>query len=100
MKKSAINPINKKGNKCFQNAVTIALNHEELKKDPQRITKVKPFINKYKWEGINFPYEKDDWINVEKNNVTTALNLFAKKEKIYPTYVSKNNSNRENKFSF
>ena len=48
MKKTAINPISKKGNKCFQNAVTIALNHEELKKDPQRITKVKPFINKYK----------------------------------------------------
>ena len=30
------------------------------KKDPQRITKVKPFINKYNWEGIHFPSEKDD----------------------------------------
>ena len=28
---AAINPINKKGNKCFQNAVTVALNHEEIK---------------------------------------------------------------------
>ena len=32
----------------------------------------------------------------EKNNVTIALNIsYAKKEKIYPAYVSKHNSNRE-----
>ena len=31
-----------------------------------------------------------------RNNVTTALNvLYVKKEKIYPAYVSKNNSNRK-----
>ena len=33
---------------------------------------------------------------IEKNNVTIALNvLYAKKEKLYPAYVSKPNSNRE-----
>ena len=43
---------------------------------------MKPFINKYKWEGINLPSEKGDWKNFEKNNVTIVLNvLFAKKEK-------------------
>ena len=32
----------------------------------------------------------------EKKNVAIALNfLYAKKEKMYPSYVSKNNSNRE-----
>ena len=36
------------------------LNHEEIKKDLQRIGKVKPFINKYNWEEMNFPSEKDD----------------------------------------
>ena len=36
------------------------LNHEEIKKDPKRITCTKPFINKYKWEGINNPSEKVD----------------------------------------
>ena len=42
-KKGTINPINKK-DKCFQFAVTVVvLNHEEIKKDPQRITKIKPF---------------------------------------------------------
>ena len=60
--KAAINPINKKDNKCFQYAVTIALNYEEIKKDPQEITKMKPFINKYNLEGLDIPpIEKDDW---------------------------------------
>ena len=48
-----INSINKKDNKCFQYTVTVALNHEEIKKYLQRITKIKPFINKYNWERIN-----------------------------------------------
>ena len=37
----------KKGNKCFQYSVTVVLNLEEIKKDLQRITKIKAFINKY-----------------------------------------------------
>ena len=95
-KNATMNPINKKDNKCFQYAVTVALNHEEIKKDPQRITKIKPFINKCKWEGINFSSEKDDWKRLEENYATIALNvLYAKKEKIYSAYVSKHNSNRE-----
>ena len=54
------------------------------KKNPQRITKTKPFMNTYNWEGINYSSEKDDWKKFEKNNVTIAINvLYAKKEKIY-----------------
>ena len=59
-KKATINSINKKDNECFQYAITVTLNHEQIKKDPQKITKFKPFINKYNWQGINFPSEKDD----------------------------------------
>ena len=33
-KKATTNPINKKHNKCFQYAVTVPLNHEEINKDP------------------------------------------------------------------
>ena len=55
---------------------------KKQKKHPQRITKIKPLINKYNWEGINFPSEKDDWKTFEKNNVTIAFNvLYAKKER-------------------
>ena len=39
------NPINEKDSKCFPHAVTVVLNHEEIKKDQQRITKIKSFIN-------------------------------------------------------
>ena len=46
-KKTTINPINKKDNKSFQYAATVVLSYEEIKKDPQRITKIKHFIN---WE--------------------------------------------------
>ena len=60
-KKATINPINKKDNECFQNGVIAVLNHEEIKKDPQRITNIKPFINKYNWKGIYYPSEKNDW---------------------------------------
>ena len=34
-------PIYKKDNKCFQYAVTVAFNYEEIKKDPKRIAKIK-----------------------------------------------------------
>ena len=42
-KKSTINPKNN-DYKCFQYAVTLALNLDKIKKDPQRISKTKPFI--------------------------------------------------------
>ena len=53
----------------------------------------------YNLEGINYPSEKDDWKNVEKNNLTIAVNmLYARKdEKICPANVSKLNSKRKNK---
>ena len=90
-KKATINPINKKDNKYFQYAITVALNHEEIGKHPERITKIKPFINKYNWEGINYPSEKEDWKKIDKNNLTIALNvLYAKKEKnILPMFQNK-----------
>ena len=65
-KKATINPINKKGNKCFQYTITVKLNHEETKKSSQRITKIKLFINECRWERISFPSEKDDWKIFEK----------------------------------
>ena len=65
-KKATINSINKKDNKYFKYAVTVALNHEEIRKDHQGITKIKPFISTYNWEGINFPSENDYWKNLRK----------------------------------
>ena len=53
-KKPTINPKNN-DDKCFQYAVTLALNLDKIKKDPQRVSKIKPFIEKYNWEDIDFP---------------------------------------------
>ena len=75
---------------------TVALNPEEIKSDPQRISKIKPFINKYKWNGIKYLSKIDDWKMFEKNNLTIALSSFYIKEiEIHPTYISKHNSTRE-----
>ena len=53
---------NKKINyKCFQYAVTLALNLGKIKRDPQRVSKIKPFIEKYNWEDIDFPATSKDW---------------------------------------
>ena len=51
-KKATMNPINKKYHKCFQYPVTVALIHEKIWGYPERITKIKPFINKYNCEEI------------------------------------------------
>ena len=45
---------------------------------------------------MHLPSEKDNWKKCDKNIVTIALNvLYAKKEKIYPVFVSKHNSKNE-----
>ena len=50
---------------------------------------MKPFINKYNRQEINFPSAKNDWKKFRKKNPTIALTvLHAKKEKIYSAYVS------------
>ena len=45
-KKSTKNPKNN-DYKCFQYAVTLALNLDKVNKHPQRISKIKPFIEQY-----------------------------------------------------
>ena len=84
--------------KWFQYAATVALNYEEIKWNPERVSNIKPFINKYNWKGINYPSKIDDWKTFEKNNLTIALNiLYIKEKEICPAYISKNNSNCEKK---
>ena len=47
-KKATINP--KNDDKCFQYALAVALNYQSIKKDPQRISKIKHFIDQYNWK--------------------------------------------------
>ena len=46
-KRTTINPKNKKDDNCFNYALTLALNHQNIEKDHQKISKIKPFINQH-----------------------------------------------------
>ena len=63
------------GDNSFQNALDDALNYQIIETHPERISKLKPFINKYNWEGIEFPAGPKDWKKFERNNKTIALNI-------------------------
>ena len=73
-KKCCINQKNP-DNKCFQYAATLALNFNNINRDPQRTSKIKPFINNYNWKDIDFPAAKKDWNKFEINNKNVALNI-------------------------
>ena len=55
--------INRKSedNKCFQYSITVTLNNQNIESHPERISNIKPFINQYNWEGIDFPAGIKDW---------------------------------------
>ena len=44
-KRATINPENKKDDNCFQYALTVALNHQNIENNAQRISNIKPFIS-------------------------------------------------------
>ena len=53
-KRAIINPKHE-DNKCFQDSITVALNHQSIESHPERISNIKPFIDQYNWESIEFP---------------------------------------------
>ena len=90
-KKAIINQKNE-DDKCLQYAATVALNYKEIESHPERVSNIKPFMNKYNQEGINYPSKTDDWKTFEKNNPTLALNILDVKEKEkLPAGISKHN---------
>ena len=75
------------------------MNYEKIKKDPQRISNIKPFIDQYNWKEIDFPSHGKGWKKFESNNKSIALNILYvphNTEKIRHVYKSKYNLTREN----
>ena len=95
-KKSTIDPKNN-DDKCFQYAVTLALNLNSIDNHPERISKIKPFINKYNWKYIDFPAMSKDWKKFESNNEIALDILYVphNTKKVNIAYQSKHNLNRE-----
>ena len=96
-KTSTINPKNN-DYKCFQYAVTVVLNYDKINKHPERVSKIKPFIDQYNWNDIDFPSTGKGWKKFELNNESIALNILYvphNTRKIHLAHKSKHNLTRE-----
>ena len=63
------------------------------------MSKIRPYINEYNWNDIDFPSTSKDWKKFELNNESIALNILyvpQKTRKICLAYKSKYNLTREN----
>ena len=90
--KKSTNPRNN-DDKYFQYAVTLALNLDKIRKNPQRISKIKPFIEQCNWKEIEFPSTSKDWKKFELKN-EIALNILYvphNTRKIHVAYKSRHN---------
>ena len=75
-------------------AITVALNYEQIKNYPERISKIEPFIEHCNWKRIDFPSYKKDQKKFEINNKSIALNILYVlyiTEKIRHAYKSRHN---------
>ena len=54
--------------RCFQYAPIVALNCKKIQSHPNRATNMKLFVDKYKWEGINYQSKIDHWKSFEKKS--------------------------------
>ena len=68
--KKTVNPKNMNDENC----IPVALNHKDIGRDSQRISKINTFITKYNWKAIEFPAGSKDWKKFEQNNEINAPN--------------------------
>ena len=75
-KKAIVNPKNKNDNYCFAYAITIAIYHNEIGKNLNRISnKLLDCTDKLNWNGIDFPASIPYYKRFEKLNEDIALNV-------------------------
>ena len=97
--KATTNPKND-DSECFRYAIIAALNHAEINNNPERISKLKPFIDNYNWNDIAFSSGPRDWKKFEQNNKNIALNMLYvpyNTEQISPAYITKYNNKHDKK---
>ena len=76
-KKGTIDTQNKNDNRCFQCSIIAGLNYQTTKNNPERVSKIKLFINQYDRDGINLPPQEQDYKTFEKNNKSITLNILS-----------------------
>ena len=94
-KKATINPQNANNAYCFMYAIAIALFHEALGNNPDRISKkLIEYVNAFNRHEIDFPASYDDYVLFEKLHDVVALNILYvpfNEVNICPEYISKRN---------
>ena len=82
-KKAVINPKNENDEECFKWAVTAALNYNEIKSNPERMSNIVGYTNNYNWSGLEFPVAINKISEFEKNNDIVVNVLGVKEQRIY-----------------
>ena len=49
------------GDNDFEKALDDALNYQNIETHPEKISKLKSYINTYNWKGIKFPAGPEEW---------------------------------------
>ncbi|MCE2507635.1 MAG: hypothetical protein J4F36_14440, partial [Nitrosopumilaceae archaeon] len=81
-KKACLNAQNYDDNECFKWSIITLQHHEEIGNNYYRISKLKPYINRYDWSGLKFPVSIDQIKIFEKNNPDVGVNvLYINKQK-------------------
>ena len=88
-KKVVINPMNENDEECFKWAVTAALHHKEIGKNPQRISNIMRYTNNCNWSELEFPVAINKINEFEKNNDIAVNVLGVKEQRIYICRKSK-----------
>ena len=93
-KRATINPKNGKDDNCFQYALTLALNYNEIKEK-----ELENIFKKIRDEYIDFSSHQKGWKNFQQNNELTALNVLLSSqdsEEITLVYKLEHKYKREN----
>ena len=84
-------------------AATIALSHNQLGTNPERISKkVSIYTQSFNWHEIDFPASYEDYALFKQLNEDIALNILYvpyKEINIYPEYISKRNFDTKNQIA-
>ena len=87
--KKAVIKTQNKDEECFKWAVIGAFHHEEIKKDHQRISRLRPYEKQYNWEGLEFPVSIKKIDKFEKNNPGIAVNVLFSNKKNQNIYTAR-----------
>ena len=86
------------GDNDFEDALDDSLNYQNIETHPKRISKLKPYSNKFNWEGIKLLTESEEWSKFERNDKKISLNVLYVQhntKRISVAYKSEYNNKRQ-----